>query len=142
MNEELVESLSSHPDYQVLKRIQESFNAVTPTADKVFQAAIIDLKTMGLSPVKKLIPKADHRKHKGLNNRAENSHQPTRRREKSLIKMKQVVTAQRLLKLMGLLRNLFAVNVGRYSKSAEIRKAQLNKAFECWNHITTQILCV
>jgi len=93
-------------------------------------------------PIKKLMPKADHRKHKGLNNRAENSHQPTRRREKSLIKMKQVVTAQRLLKLMGLLRNLFAVNVGRYSKSAETRKAQLNKAFECWNHITTQILCV
>lgn len=50
MNEELVESLSSHPDYQVLKRIQESFNAVTPTADKLFQAAIIDLETMGLSP--------------------------------------------------------------------------------------------
>src|SRR5215203_5350104 len=28
-----------------------------------------------------VMPSVEHRKHKGLNNRAENSHQPTRRRE-------------------------------------------------------------
>src|SRR6478752_2397525 len=30
---------------------------------------------------KELMPGIEHRRHKGLNNRAENSHQPTRRRE-------------------------------------------------------------
>src|SRR6201994_1507666 len=29
-----------------------------------------------------VMPSVEHRKHKGLNNRAENSHQPTRRRER------------------------------------------------------------
>ena len=46
------------------------------------------------NPVKQLCPKADHRRHKGLNNRVENAHQPTRRREKSMVKMKSASTAQ------------------------------------------------
>src|SRR5258707_7522071 len=33
---------------------------------------------------KDLIPGVEHRRHKGLNNRAENSHQPTRRRERQM----------------------------------------------------------
>ena len=36
-----------------------------------------------------VMPSVEHRKHKGLNNRAENSHQPTRRRER-LMKALQV----------------------------------------------------
>ena len=39
-------------------------------------------------PIKYMSPKTEHRTHKRLNNRAENSHQPTRRREKCLIKFK------------------------------------------------------
>src|SRR3954466_5556731 len=31
-----------------------------------------------------LMPGVEHRRHKGLNNRAENSHQPTRRRERQM----------------------------------------------------------
>src|SRR5919206_2556792 len=33
---------------------------------------------------KDLLPRLEHRQHKGLNNRAENSHQPTRRRERQM----------------------------------------------------------
>jgi len=33
-------------------------------------------------PIADLVPGADHRAHKGLNNRIEGSHRPTRRREK------------------------------------------------------------
>jgi putative transposase len=33
---------------------------------------------------KEIMPGVEHRQHKGLNNRAENSHQPTRRRERQL----------------------------------------------------------
>ena len=46
-----------------------------------------------LKPVKSLCPNAQHRRHKGLNNRVENAHQPTRRREKSMVKMKSVTSA-------------------------------------------------
>jgi hypothetical protein len=33
-------------------------------------------------------PYVEHRKHKGLNNRAENSHQPTRQRERQMKRFK------------------------------------------------------
>ena len=35
-----------------------------------------------------VMPSVGHRKHKGLNNRAENSHQPTRRRERLMKRFK------------------------------------------------------
>ena len=39
----------------------------------------------------------EHRQHKGLNNRAENSHQPTRRRERIMKQFKSARQAQRFL---------------------------------------------
>jgi putative transposase len=51
-------------------------------------------------PIKRMCPKTDHRSHKGLNNRVENAHQPTRRKEKSLIKFKSPRGVQQLLSLM------------------------------------------
>jgi putative transposase len=32
--------------------------------------------------LRRMLPNGDHRRHMGLNNRAENSHQPTRQRER------------------------------------------------------------
>jgi DDE domain len=43
----------------------------------------------------------EHRQHKGLNNRAENSHQPTRLREKKMRRFKSVKQAQRFLSAFG-----------------------------------------
>src|SRR4051812_18542399 len=37
---------------------------------------------------KEIMPGVEHRQHKGLNNRAENSHQPTRRRERPMKRFK------------------------------------------------------
>jgi putative transposase len=39
----------------------------------------------------------EHRSHKGLNNRAENSHQPTRQRERAMKGFRSVGGAQRFL---------------------------------------------
>ncbi|CAM5391214.1 hypothetical protein SHIRM173S_02642 [Streptomyces hirsutus] len=33
---------------------------------------------------REVMPSVEHRSHKGLNNRAENSHQPTRQRERAM----------------------------------------------------------
>ena len=38
--------------------------------------------------VRRVLPEAEHRRHKGLNNRAENAHRPTRRRERVLQRFK------------------------------------------------------
>ena len=65
-----------------------------------------------VKPVKQMCPKTDHRKHKVLNNRVENAHQPTRRKEKCLIKFKSPQGVQQTLSLMAKVRNIFAVDVG------------------------------
>jgi putative transposase len=46
---------------------------------------------------RKTMPGIEHRQHKGLNNRAENSHQPTRRRERQMKQFKSAGQAQRFL---------------------------------------------
>ena len=94
-----------------------------------------------LTPIKTLCPETDHRRHKGLNNRVENAHQPTRRREKSLVKMKCPHGAQRLLSLMGRTRNLFAVAVGRYKNPVDIRRQKQAQAFKIWNEAAAEVLC-
>jgi putative transposase len=44
---------------------------------------------------REILPGVQHRQHKGLNNRAENSHQPTRLREKKMRRFKSAKQAQR-----------------------------------------------
>jgi putative transposase len=46
---------------------------------------------------REVMPSAEHRAHKGLNNRAENSHQPTRRRERATKNFRSIGAAQRFL---------------------------------------------
>src|SRR5215216_2297307 len=46
---------------------------------------------------KEITPGVEHRRHKGLNNQAENSHQPTRRRERQMKRFKSPGQAQRFL---------------------------------------------
>ena len=48
-----------------------------------------------------IIPGVEHRQHKGINNRAENSHQPTRQQEKQMRKFKSPRQAQRFLYAHG-----------------------------------------
>lgn len=49
----------------------------------------------------------EHRQHKGLNNRAENSHQPTRTRERRMRRFKSSGQAQRFLSAFGAIRDHF-----------------------------------
>ena len=59
--------------------------------------------------------RVEHRRHKGLNNRAENSHQPTRRREQIMKRFKSARQAQRFLSVHDQVANLFHIP---YPKSA------------------------
>ena len=80
-----------------------------------------------------MCPYTDHRNHKGLNNRAENAHQPTRRKEKCLIKFKSPQGVQQTLSLMGKVRNIFALDVGRYINNARKQKDIFQNAKSIWN---------
>ncbi|MGY3685080.1 transposase-like protein [Streptomyces sp. TE33382] len=46
---------------------------------------------------REVMPSVEHRSHKGLDNRAENSHQPTRQRERAMKGFRSVSGAQRFL---------------------------------------------
>src|SRR5690348_15401235 len=50
---------------------------------------------------RELLSSVEHRQHKRLNNRAENSHQPTRLRERKMRKFKSAGHAQRFLSAFG-----------------------------------------
>jgi len=56
---------------------------------------------------REIMPGVEHRQHKGLNNRAENSHQPTRRRERQIKRFKSARQAQRFLSAHDQINNLF-----------------------------------
>ena len=93
-------------------------------------------------PIKNMCPKTNHRTHKRLNNRAENSHQPTRRKERCLIKFKSPKWVQQTLSLMGKVRHIFAVDPGRYTHNSIDRKIAFKNAQNIWAYAATQLLVI
>ncbi|WP_095205400.1 IS6 family transposase [Mesorhizobium carmichaelinearum] len=56
---------------------------------------------------REIMPGVEHRSHKGLNNRAENSHLAVRRRERGMIRFKSARQCQRFVSIHGPIGNLF-----------------------------------
>jgi putative transposase len=83
---------------------------------------------------RELLPGVEHRQHKGLNNRAEHSHQPTRLREKKMRKFKSAKQAQRFLSAFSLISGHFQPR--RHLLSAEEYRVTLQGRFQTWNEIT------
>jgi putative transposase len=76
----------------------------------------------------------EHRQHKGLNNRAENSHQPTRVREKVMRRFKSARHLQRFTSVNDQVANLFMHC--RYNANAQEKRAERTQAFEAWEGVT------
>jgi putative transposase len=79
--------------------------------------------------------RVEHRQHKGLNNRAENSHQPTRRRERIMKRFQSARQAQRFLLVHDQIANLFHVPYPEKA-TAEERRATRDRAFAVWRDIS------
>jgi putative transposase len=79
---------------------------------------------------RELMPGIEHRRHKGLNNRAENSHQPTRRRERQMKRFKSARQTQRFLSAHEQISNLFHLHRDHVTAS-EYRAARA-RVFETW----------
>ena len=81
---------------------------------------------------KKLImPDIEHRQSRYLNNRAENSHQPTRVRERQMKRFKSSEQAQRFLSVFESLNAPFRLR--RHLLSAPRYRLLLNQSFHLWN---------
>src|SRR3954451_13711304 len=81
-----------------------------------------------------VMPSVEHRRHKGLNNRAENSHQPTRRRERQMKRFKSPGQAQRFLSAHDQINNLF--HLRRDHRPAVQYRAARTQAFQTWAEVT------
>jgi putative transposase len=81
---------------------------------------------------------AEHRQHKGLNNRAENSRQPTRRRERIMKCFKSARHVQRFLSIHDPIANLF--HRRRDQQSASERRHARTEALTLWSNATGAVL--
>src|SRR4051794_33718680 len=81
-----------------------------------------------------VMPGVEHRRHKRLNNRAENSHQPTRKRERVMQRFKSAGHAQRFLSAFGSIREHFCPR--RHRMKAEEYRRERARRFEAWNEIS------
>ena len=93
-----------------------------------------------IKPIRSMCSESNHRSHKGLNNRVENAHQPTRKKEKIAIKFKSPQGVQNTLSLMGKIRNIFAVDVGRYTQNATDQRSAFNHAKAIWDNAAQALL--
>ncbi|TAT91463.1 IS6 family transposase [Rhizobium ruizarguesonis] len=109
------------------------------------------LKKQGLSPKRIVTDKlrsygaakrdvmsgVEHRSHKGLNNRAENSHVPLRKRERMMQGFRSVGGLQRFISVFSAVRNLFVAPHQRHSALAtHIHRI---RAMAQWKAVTAAI---
>jgi putative transposase len=83
---------------------------------------------------RELLTGVEHRQHKRLNNRAENSHQPTRQRERTMRCFKSPGHAQRFLSSFGPIREHFCPRRHRL-RAEEYRRERVHR-FQVWNEVT------
>ena len=87
---------------------------------------------------RQVMPDVEHRSHKGLNNRAENSHLPFRKRERMLQGFRSIGSLQHVVSLFSAVRNLFIPDHTKPSAS-QIRNPRL-QAMAQWKAVSGQIV--
>lgn len=100
---------------------------------------IVTDKLQGYGAAKReILPGVAHRQHRYLNNRAENSHQPTRQREQRMQGFKSPGQAQRFLAAYGLIAQHFRPR--RHRLAATEYRQEMKKRFQLWREITVPAL--
>ena len=83
---------------------------------------------------REIMPGVEHRQSRYLNNRAEVSHQPTRRRERQMQRFKSARHAQRFLSTHSRIHNHF--QLCRHRLSANAYRVARDAAFHAWRNVT------
>ncbi len=81
-----------------------------------------------------VMPSVEHRSHQGLNNRVENSHQPTRQRERAMKGFRPADGAQRFLAAFSGISPHFRPH--RHRMTAPGYRAEMTVRFAIWEQIT------
>lgn len=80
------------------------------------------------------MPSVEHRSHKGLNNRAENSHHTTRQRERAMKGFRSTSGAQRFLAALSGISPHFRPR--RHLLTAAEHRAEMSIRFAVWEQVT------
>ena len=83
---------------------------------------------------RRVLPNVEHRRHKRLNNRAENSHLPTRKRERVLQRFKSAERAQRCLGPFSAVSNHFRPR--RHLFTATAYRQIRTERYAVWRDVT------
>ena len=83
---------------------------------------------------REILPGVEHRQSRYLNNRAEVSHQPTRRRERQMQRFKSARHAERFLSVHARIYNHFQLR--RHRLTATRHRAARDAAFRAWRDVT------
>ena len=81
-----------------------------------------------------MLRSVEHRQSTYLNNRAENSHQPTRARERAMKKFTSARHAQRFLSAFSGISSHF--RPGRHRLGAQEYRREMTGRFVTWNEVT------
>src|SRR3981081_1624370 len=84
--------------------------------------------------LRRVLPNSEHRRHKGLNNRTENSHLPTRQREQRMQRFKSAEQAQRFLESFSSVCNHFRPR--RHRLSATAYRGLMDEQRQPWRDVT------
>ena len=87
------------------------------------------LRSYGVAK-RQLLPEAEHRQSRYLNNRAENSHRPTRRRERQMQRFKSLEQAQTFLSAHAF------IHPRRHLLTADAYRAIRSIGFDVWHQET------
>jgi putative transposase len=87
---------------------------------------------------RQVMPDVEHRSHKGLNNRAENSHLPFRKRERMRQGFRSIGNLQHFVSLFSAVRNLFVPDHTKPS-ATQIRNHRLH-AMAQWKAVSGQLV--
>ena len=83
---------------------------------------------------RRVMPGVEHRRSKYLNNRAENSHQPTRQRERAMKRFTSPGHAQRFLSAFSGISPHFQTR--RHLLHAQEYRREMANRFSTWNEVT------
>ncbi|MEV5084429.1 DDE-type integrase/transposase/recombinase, partial [Streptomyces sp. NPDC056159] len=110
------------------------FRKLTKATQSVPRVIVTDkLRSCGAAH-REAMPSVEHRSHKGLNNRAENSHQPTRQRERAMKGFRSAGGAQRFLSAFSGISPHFRPR--RHLMTATEYRSEMSTQFTIWDQIT------
>ena len=114
-----------HAAERFLHRVLDAEAGVEP------RVIVTDKLASYVPAIKRAVPNVGHRRHKRLNNRAENSHRPVRKRERAMQRFKSPEQAQRFLETFSAVCSHFR----RHRLSRGCYRQIMRERFRQWREI-------